>query len=234
MSGGTPTRSVDDMKTPAIAAAAALGTVLATSGCGLIGFGTNHHHDAQTFDAPGDHVTVDTDHDVELTVGAADELAVQQRGRRDIDVDWSAGDSTLTLRAENQWFGAGHAESSVEVPPGVAITVRTSNGDIELTGFADGIKVTNRNGDVSLDDVTGAVHVENQNGNIELATDQPLSDVRSESHNGDVSAEVGTDTTYCVEAESANGDVTVDLRHDADSDRVITASSNNGNVTVEP
>lgn len=217
------------MKTSKVAAAAAAGAVLLLPGCG-IAMGAERH-DEQTFEAPDNQLTVDTDHDVVVEVGGEDEITLEQRGGKDMDASWS--DGTLTLRAEHRWFDFGDNKSTVRVPEGRAVTVRSTNGDVELVDAGDGVKVDSDNGDVSLEEVSGAVRAETQNGDINLDTDMATDRVDLSSANGDISASVSGDTSYRVETDTDVGDVSVDVETNPDSEYVISASTNTGDITVE-
>lgn len=219
------------MKTSKMAAAAAAGVVLLLPGCG-IAMGAERH-DEQTFEAPDKRVTIDTDHDVTVEVGDEDRIRLEQRGTKSMNGSWSAGDATLTLRAEDGWFDVGRNRSTVQVPVGVAVSVRSANGDVELADLGDGIDVSNDNGDVSADGVAGTVRVETQNGDIDLDTDEATDRVDLSSANGDISASVSGNTSYRVETDSDVGDVNVDVETNPDSENVISASTDTGDITVE-
>lgn len=219
------------MKTSTAAAVVSTaGVVLLLSGCG-IAMGSEHS-ESQSFDAPDGAVTIDTNHDVVVEIGPSDAIELELRGTEAPKASWSPDDGVLTLRADEQWFDFGPTKSTVQVPAGHAVTIHSTNGDIELEGLSDGIEVTSQNGDVSLDEVSGTVDVESPNGDVELASAAALDEVRLETSNGDISASLGADASYRVEADSDNGDVSVDVERDPDSDRVLTAISNNGDVTI--
>lgn len=189
-------------------------------------------HDEQTFEAPDEQLTVDTDHDLVVEVGDDGEIGLEQRGTKGMDASWS--DSTLTLRAEHRWFDVGGNRSTVRVPAGLAVTVRSSNGDVDLADFGDGVEVSSDNGDVSLEEVSGTVRVETQNGDIELETDSAPDEIDLATANGDIGASVSGDSAYRVETSTDHGDITVDVATEPGSPHLITAATNSGDITIEP
>ncbi|QEO14277.1 DUF4097 family beta strand repeat protein [Agromyces intestinalis] len=139
----------------------------------------------------------------------------------------------------------------LDVPLGVEVSGRTSNGSIELAGVSE-VDVSTNNGRIDLDDVTGAITattsngkidgqgltgdepivVETSNGAIELEFDEPR-DVRATTSNGAIRLTV-PDASYRVDAETSNGRTTVDVVDDPAGEFALLLRTSNGSITVEP
>ena len=141
---------------------------------------------------------------------------------------------------------------TVEVPRTMALTVDSDNGSVfasDLTGDVtlssdngrveaerlDGdLRLSSSNGRVSGRDLRAdGVEADSSNGRIELSFVEPPRVVGASSSNGEVDIVVPDDrTTYRVDAGADNGSVSVVVDQSRRSDNVITASSDNGAVSV--
>lgn len=118
----------------------------------------------------------------------------------------------------------------VKVPEGVILeTIRSTNGDVELTGrFAD-VTAGTTNGDVRVEggegridlsttngtirgrSLKGAVTADTTNGSIYLELDEVKSDIRADTTNGSVNLRLGGSVNAEFSARSTNGSITVDF-----------------------
>ena len=118
----------------------------------------------------------------------------------------------------------------VKVPEGVILeAIRSTNGDVELTGrFAD-VTAGTTNGDVRMEggegridlsttngtirgrSLKGAVTADTTNGSIYLELDEVKSDIRADTTNGSVNLRLGGSVNAEFSARSTNGSITVDF-----------------------
>jgi len=143
---------------------------------------------------------------------------------------------------------------TIVVPSDLAVTAEADNGRVTVSDVAGGVEASSDNGRVELARIEGnvALHSDNgsvtatgirrasraeatsDNGDVRLEFLEPPDDVVASSDNGSIEVvipDVG-DVAYKVDAESNNGTVSFPIRTDPDGDRTITATSDNGDVTI--
>ncbi|MCX6565176.1 MAG: DUF4097 family beta strand repeat-containing protein [Candidatus Aminicenantes bacterium] len=118
----------------------------------------------------------------------------------------------------------------VKVPEGVILeAIRSTNGDIELTGrFAD-VKAGTTNGDILVEggdgridlsttngtirgrNLRGSVAADTTNGSIHLELDEVKNDIRADTTNGSINLRLGGAVNAEFSARSTNGSITVDF-----------------------
>jgi DUF4097 and DUF4098 domain-containing protein YvlB len=186
---------------------------------------------------------------VETTgVGATQADAEADRAKIRVSLDVNP-DGSVLLRAvyqpspdspENR-----SARAFVEVPPGAALDLRTSNGAVTAAGIRGAVDVRTSNGSVTLAGLRSGAIVRTSNGTVDLAGGGLLdvessnakvairgtsATVRVHTSNGDVSFE-GTFSSGAQDLETSNGPVTVRLS--PDSSFRLDAATSNGTVTVD-
>lgn len=138
---------------------------------------------------------------------------------------------------------------TVDLPPRVPVSGRTSSGGISVSGVGE-VDVRTDSGAVDLDDVDGTVRVhtvngringrglkgegvraETDNGAIDLELSSPQ-DVRAKTSNGAVSVTV-PDGRYRVSARTSNGEKDIGVRNDPSADSELDLHTTNGSITVE-
>ena len=78
------------------------------------------------------------------------------------------------------------------------------------------------------------VDTHTDNGRIRLTFDDAPTSVTAKSDNGAIAVRLpDLDLDYSVDADSAHGNVDVDIRTDPVADRHVTARSDNGAIDVE-
>ncbi|BDZ65511.1 DUF4097 family beta strand repeat-containing protein [Agromyces mangrovi Wang et al. 2018] len=164
---------------------------------------------------------------------------------RDVDETHEVTGGTLVLHGCGRNCTVSYV---LEVPEGLDVSGRTSNGAIELTGVAD-VDVATSNGRIELDDVTGTVEVETSNGRI-IGNDLTGDGVDASTSNGPIEIELGTpqDVTartsngpielrvpggpYAVETDTSNGRVDVDIATDPNGEFTLDLRTSNGSIDV--
>ncbi|MEU6483931.1 DUF4097 family beta strand repeat-containing protein [Streptomyces sp. NPDC046887] len=237
---------------------AALGVMVLT-GCGSSEL-ESAPVERKSFAFDGDTLEVETD-DSEIVLVAADVKDVEVARQVDgwgvfgsgPEPVWRLEDGKLSLRVEcDAMISDCESRHEVRVPRGVAVTASGENGDLTAEGFASPLRLTSDNGTVSARDVTGALDLTSNNGDIRvegrtpaqvtaraengdlrLVLDRAPEKVDLVNDNGGVVIEVpGGATTYDVDAQSANGEVSVDVPTDPKSIRKVGVRASNGDIRV--
>jgi DUF4097 and DUF4098 domain-containing protein YvlB len=160
----------------------------------------------------------------------------------------------LEIRADCPFFFSVRCDVRIEVhaPRTMDVVVKTDNGDAQVRRFDGSVQATSDNGDIRAEDLAGPVRFSTDNGDV-VAGDLRSSTVDSETDNGDVALDF-TDPPLDVLADSDNGDllvrlprddvgyalvtetdhgtITTPIRTDPESERRITARSDNGDITI--
>jgi Putative adhesin len=176
--------------------------------------------------------------------------------RPTIQARTSGGETRITGGCPSGWTFLSRCGVSIEVslPADLAVTARGTNGRVSadnLTGDLD-LRITNgrirtshTSGTLDLRTTNGAIDVlaaasrhvrtETTNGGIALTFAEAPDTVSARSTNGAITIRVPDDgENYFVDATTTNGNVNTDaLPSDRRADRVITARTTNGGVTVE-
>ncbi len=153
-------------------------------------------------------------------------------------------------------FGSHYAYMDVEVrmPQALALALRDSSGDLDVSGVHGGLELTDSSGDITLRDLAGTVTLADSSGDIDLrgatgdvrvrsdsSGDIDLVDVRgnvevTQDSSGDIdirdvtgNAGVGSDSSGDIGFSKIGGDVEVG----ADGSGDIEASDVRGKLTVD-
>ncbi|MBX6389090.1 MAG: sensor domain-containing protein, partial [Frankia sp.] len=118
------------------------------------------------------------------------------------------------------------------VPPGAALTLRTGDGTIEVTGSTGDLDVRTSDGAVRLTTAADRVSARSGDGSISLVFTEPPADVNARTSDGRVTITVPPGAAYAVDAGTSDGRTRVDVPTDPGSPRVLHARSGDGNVTI--
>lgn len=214
--------------------------------------------EVETFAADGiTNLRVDVENGpVDITGGDVDEITVVAEISRGLFATQhvaTVDGETLLLTADCPampiWC---EVRYTVTVPADLAVTVGLDDGRLTLRDLTGPITADGDNGLIELFRLGGEVRVQNDNGRIEgtglrsatidvdsdngriaLAFADPPGFVTATSDNGRIEVVVpDTEGAFRVDARSSNGGTDVGVRTDPASDRSITATSDNGSVTV--
>jgi len=117
----------------------------------------------------------------------------------------------------------------IHVPEGIKLDrVRTTNGNIELTGKYSDVRAGTTNGDVRLDSVVGELDVSTTNGSIKAQ--DILGRVKADTTNGGITLRIH-DIKEAIDAETTNGSITLQIQGDLNAD--LTARTTNGRVNTD-
>ncbi|MFJ8541998.1 DUF4097 family beta strand repeat-containing protein [Streptomyces sp. NPDC093586] len=216
--------------------------------------------DHRSFALRGSTLTVDAD-DSALEIVAADgntsgEIDVTRwfKGSvalgSDPEVTWSMDGDRLKLRTHCSGLVADCAtKHRVEVPRGIAVTVKTDDGSVQARGFRDALDIRTADGSVRVSDTTGPLALHSDDGSLRAKVSSPR--VAASTEDGSVRLELGAvpdlvetrsddgsvtvdlpRATYKVSADSDDGSVHVSVPRDDASSHVVTARTRDGKVTV--
>ncbi|GGO80440.1 DUF4097 family beta strand repeat-containing protein [Wenjunlia tyrosinilytica] len=165
---------------------------------------------------------------------------------------WSMKGSTLRLDVDCGPAVVQNCDARHEVlvPRGVAVTVRGDNGKVTASGFDTPLKITADNGEVIVRGASGKLtltsdngevrasgirssHVSagSDNGEVDLRFAKVPDSVRANSDNGEVTMAL-PDAEYKVSTRARDGDVHMGIARDDTSKHVISAESDNGEITL--
>ncbi|MFE3828476.1 DUF4097 family beta strand repeat-containing protein [Streptomyces sp. NPDC059092] len=240
-----------------ILAGGALLALVAVTGCGE-STGDDNTPEKRSFGPVGDQLTISRSNG-DLTVKPADVDEVEVTRWFS---GWSAvgdkpkaswkltGDAlSLTTSCGSVISNCG-ARYEVLVPRRTALTIDGDNGRTTASGFTTDLDISSDNGAVTVSDSSGALTVRSgsgevratglksrrveagsDNGKVYLAFTAVPDQVGVKTDNGGVTVEV-PDGTYKVTTKTDNGKVQVDVPNDAGSAHTITATTDNGGITV--
>ncbi|WP_112470568.1 DUF4097 family beta strand repeat-containing protein [Streptomyces triticisoli] len=147
---------------------------------------------------------------------------------QDPRVTWEMkDDDRLVLRMKCSGFIADcSAKYRIEVPRGIAVRVEADDGSVRAHGFKDALSIRTDDGSVHVTDVTGPLELRTDDGSVraEVSSRQ----VRAGSEDGSVRLELEA-VPDRVEANSEDGSVSITLPHAAYR---VTTKTGDGSVDV--
>ncbi|MEU3251698.1 DUF4097 family beta strand repeat-containing protein [Streptomyces sp. NPDC006997] len=209
----------------------------------------------RTFAVEGHTLTVDSD-DSALEIVAADgNAAGEVRVTRwfqgsvvagaDPKVSWSMSGDRLELRMKcTGVFADCAAKHRIEVPRGITVKVRESDGSVRARGFEDPLEIRTGDGSVRVTDSTGpltlrtgdgSIRVTDSTGPLALRTgdgsiraDVTSPEVRARTGDGSVNLTLGA-VPDLVESRTGDGSVTISL---PSATYRVTTETGDGSVDV--
>lgn len=201
-----------------------------------------HREESVSYAQPVNALSVRTSQgDVRVSVGATGSPVVVRR-----ILEWSFGtagsaesitNGTLDVAARcSGGLGIGDCTVGydITVPPGLAVTVHTSTGDVDATGPVGDLKVASSTGDVTLRGATSTrAEVDTSTGDVDVSFAAPARTVLVRTSTGDVTVVVPADGTgYDVQTASSTGDRTVDVPTSSTAGRLIDVRTSTGDIDV--
>lgn len=179
--------------------------------------------------------------EVQIRGGGGDEIAVrtvlQERSEGDAEYSIEVDGDRLAVTGEcdASWWDRCSVGFIVTVPSDFDVDVETNNGRVALTDVIGDVHVETDNGAIEGDRLrSSVVDTHTDNGRIRLTFDDAPTSVTARSDNGAIAVRLpDRDLDYSVDADSAHGNVDVDIRTDPVADRHVTARSDNGAIDVE-
>jgi hypothetical protein len=105
------------------------------------------------------------------------------------------------------------AEFIAELPPGVAVDARTTNGSVNIDGVSSGVTAHSTNGNIEAWNVSGPLSISSTNGSVRVSADSlaPEDAVSLSTTNGTVYAELPAGIQGTFDLSTVNGSVHSDL-----------------------
>jgi DUF4097 and DUF4098 domain-containing protein YvlB len=161
----------------------------------------------------------------------AEKAAVRESDLDRIEIKIDAKDKAVsidTIYPRLRFFRA-RVNYEVKVPAGARLeTIRSTNGDVELTGRFGEVKAGTTNGDVRLDGATGKISLSTTNGDIQAQN--ITGRLEADTTNGKITLEVPK-LESDIDAGTTNG--SIHLRLGADPNARLSAHTTNGHITVD-
>jgi hypothetical protein len=118
------------------------------------------------------------------------------------------------------------ADLTIEIPDVNGLEAQTSNGSIELGGFAGPAKLETSNGQVVVREHKGTVRAVSSNGGIELID---VDGADADTSNGDIDIKLSDDATGPLKADTSNGGIDVYLGKGFKG--TLACKTSNGNIS---
>ncbi|NUW37519.1 DUF4097 family beta strand repeat protein [Nonomuraea sp. SMC257] len=141
---------------------------------------------------------------------------------------------TYTCGSGIKGWGDCDVNYKVEVPKGLAVTVKNGSGDITLRSLTGTTEVSTGSGDI---DGTGlgakSTIAEAGSGGVELKYVAAPDSVQVDAGSGDIGLRV-PDGSYAVTTKTGSGDENISVKDDDSSPRKLTLEAGSGDITVSP
>lgn len=175
-----------------------------------------------------------------IVQGTSDVVRVKARitsGLRKTDFQIGRrGDEIKIVSGCQEWLNPGcGAETTIEVPEGYPVEVRTTSGDVTVRDLVENaLTVNSGTGDISgmgleVDEFSAST----TSGDVTAAfAKQPFA-FKATTTSGDVAATMASGKrTYAVTATSKSGDVSSDIESDTDGAGFIRVTTDSGDIAV--
>lgn len=121
----------------------------------------------------------------------------------------------------------GSVHYAIELPEAAFASLSTVNGQVRVTGAANGITVTSTNGKIVLEDISGDVTAQTTNGSIRL--ERVAGPVSAHTVNGGIDVHGRLES---LEAASTNGSITCRFEGALPPEAAIECRTSNGGITL--
>lgn len=151
-----------------------------------------------------------------------DEEILVEDGAATLSLDCPGGTAT------NCW-----GDWVVTVPAGTLVDVRSSFGDVALSGVTGEAVVRSAFGDVRVDGAPRRVEVHGSVGDVDLALEEPPDSVDVRTSLGDVRVVLPRGTAYAVDVTTETGSPSVLVETDPASPHSVDVVTGLGSLTIE-
>lgn len=155
---------------------------------------------------------------------------------------------TATMPNNDRNYGA---DFDISTPESTYVDLKTTNGNVSLTGMTAGAKLYTANGNITVQNLRGSIDGQTTNGNVncDLSLFGTAESAVLSSTNGNVTLKLPSDVSAAFDASTTNGEVTVtgftSVSYTTDEPThkagtigsgpdyaTITISSTNGNIII--
>ncbi len=195
--------------------------------------------------------------DIGVTTGAEDQIQVHRHlvwtfSKPRLRESRSGDTLRLGFDCPPVEFGVGcGVDYRLAVPPGVAISVGSSSGDIDVRGVTGGVTASTASGDISVSGTRGAlalhsasgdvtalglgstpVSVRTASGDVALDFAARPDAVTVDTASGDVTIRVPEGAPYRVDTDTGAGDRTIQVARSDAAQSSLTASTGSGDIVI--
>lgn len=178
--------------------------------------------------------------DLRIVQGSSDVVRIRATitsGLRKTDFQIGRRDDRIRIVAGCQsWLNPGcGVDTTIEVPQGFPVEVRTTSGDIAVRDVTEGVlTIASRSGDVSASGLRlDELDVTTGSGDIAASFARQPFALKATSRSGDITATLAAgNRAYDVEATSESGDVSSTIESDEDGTGFVRATSESGDITL--
>jgi DUF4097 and DUF4098 domain-containing protein YvlB len=171
---------------------------------------------------------------IEIVEGQSNRVIVEATIRQPQQLEYEAGvdGDTLKIRAvatKTNTNPSPGVSLVITSPPEASLTLRSSNGSIQVNGVGNGGDIETSNGSVIMQRVSGLYVINTSNGRIELV--RVTGSFGAQTSNGSIQFEGELDPDTNTLLRTSNGSINVDIGPDANVE--IDAETSNGDVEVD-
>ena len=134
-----------------------------------------------------------------------------------------------TVQPDGSFFENYSVDYTITLPASLNLTLKNTNGDIEVANTQNTVDVDTTNSDVKVTNVSGDVKVKTTNGKVNLNGIQ--GSVDAESSNGDLDADVTMPLNGHITMTTTNGSITLKIPETTSAQ--VDAKTTNGDVSSE-
>jgi ribosomal protein L6P/L9E len=212
-----------------------------------------------SYPVQGDALRIDSSSaQVEVRAGDGTDIKVERQFERNVfgsDPQEKYDNGKLELRDSGCGFLSIGCKTTyvVTVPKDLQVTLRSSSGDVKVSGLTGEVDLKSSSGSIEVHDLGGSLRMKSSSGDLE-AQDLLATTVSTESSSGDVDLDFAVapqsvdakassgdvsiqippgEESYKLETDTASGDESDNVKKDPTATRTIKAHTLSGDVTVE-
>lgn len=159
----------------------------------------------------------------------------------------------VNASCDAQGLQACNVSVDIDLPAGDAVSVTNTNGELSARSLTGRVSLTTTNGTIDASNLSGDVTMQTTDGGIvgsgmhcatvdartsnarvSLGFVAPPDRIAARTTNGAITIQVPGTASYAVQPVTTNGSITVSVPKDDASGHIITATTSNGSVTVQP
>jgi hypothetical protein len=171
----------------------------------------------------------------DATVGGAIGQANLSWGEHRPEVVQQVQDGVLTLSftCSAGLNECGGVAWSIRVPPSVTVQVGTSNAGIEISKITGGVQAQTSNGEITAVDLgSGPASLVTSNASITASFAGAPNTIAAHTSNSSITIKTDGVTKYYDQVSTSNGNQVLDNPQDHMSDRMIDATTSNGDINI--
>lgn len=237
----TETRPLHPLRRPLVITGLLLVVLLVVAGIGFVALqGQIQDFSYTTTVSAGSDVRISGDNaDVNLRPSVDGRVHVRAHGQyRRSQPRVSARQVSNGVVVDESCDGSGQFELcnisvDVDLPADNTVTVTGTNGSLDARSLTGNLSLATTNGDITAGGLRSAtLSAVSENGNVSLNFGTSPTKIDARTTNGGITVTVPGTASYEVHPTTTNGRITVSVPNGDSPDHVITAITENGNITV--